>query len=356
MSTLNSLEGPSELPGEDCVSFCLSGMPDIKVEHVMDSSTEEGQAQNVAMGMKFILPNRFDMNVCSRFVKSLNEEDSKNIQDQVNSDLEVASVLFKAECNIHTSPSPGIQVRHVYTPSTTKHFSPIKQSTTLTNKHRGNEVSTTPLLGLPQLSVGGNLIEEAGVQLSLCNIEYVCVHVCSTALSVHQLAAQGEMVYLASRLEQESVINLTDEEGFTPLMWAAAHGQIAVVEFLLQNGADPQILGKGRESALSLACSKGYTDIVKMLVECGVDVNEYDWNGGTPLLYAVHGNHVKCVKILLENGADPTIETDSGYNSMDLSVALGHRSGKLCTYSKQCHKFMPNSIQNVYLIVIIFPI
>ncbi|XP_069606618.1 ankyrin repeat family A protein 2 [Ranitomeya imitator] len=294
MNSLNNLEGSAELSGEECVSFCLSGMPDIKVEHVMESNPEEGSAQNVAMGMKFILPNRFDMNVCSRFVKSLNEEDSKNIQDQVNSDLEVASVLFKAECNIHTSPSPGIQVRHVYTPSTTKHFSPIKQSTTLTNKHRGNEVSTTPLL--------------------------------VNSLSVHQLAAQGEMVYLASRLEQENVINLTDEEGFTPLMWAAAHGQIAVVEFLLQNGADPQVLGKGRESALSLACSKGYTDIVKMLVECGVDVNEYDWNGGTPLLYAVHGNHVKCVKILLENGADPTIETDSGYNSMDLSVALGHRS------------------------------
>jgi len=33
----------------------------------------------------------------------------------------------------------------------------------------------------------------------------------------------------------ESVINLQDEEGFTPLMWAAAHGQIAVVEFLLQS-------------------------------------------------------------------------------------------------------------------------
>ncbi|XP_075035965.1 ankyrin repeat family A protein 2 isoform X2 [Mixophyes fleayi] len=247
MSALSNLDGSVELSEE-----CVSNMPNIKVEHVIDSNPEEGPAQNVAMGMKFILPNRFDMNVCSRFVKSLNEEDSKNIQDQVNSDLEVASVLFKAECNIHTSPSPGIQVRHVYTPSTTKHFSPIKQSTTLTNKHRGNEISTTPLL--------------------------------VNSLSVHQLAAQGEMVYLASRLEQENVINLTDEEGFTPLMWAAAHGQIAVVEFLLQN------------------------------------------NGGTPLLYAVHGNHVKCVKILLENGADPTIETDSGYNSMDLSVALGHRS------------------------------
>lgn len=94
-----------------------------------------------------------------------------------------------------------------------------------------------------------------------------------------------------------------------------------------QQGADPNLLAKGRESALSLACSKGYTDIVKMLIDCGVDVNEYDWvrrfaaragmkhdnlglmsercrrfvrqNGGAPLLYAVHGNHVRCVEILL---------------------------------------------------------
>ncbi|XP_046901097.1 ankyrin repeat family A protein 2 isoform X1 [Hypomesus transpacificus] len=296
MDTVSGPDRTAECPLVSEEMECV--MPDIttiKTEHPGTSDTDDtGGAQNVAMGIKFILPNRFDMNVCSRFVKSLNEEDSKNIQDQVNSDLEVASVLFKAECNIQTSPSPGIQVRHVYTPSTTKHFSPIKQSTTLTNKHRGNEVSSTPLL----------------------------VH----SLSIHQLAAQGEMVFLASRIEQETVINLQDEEGFTPLMWAAAHGQIAVVEFLLQNGADPNLLAKGRESALSLACSKGYTDIVKMLIDCGVDVNEYDWNGGAPILYAVHGNHVRCVEILLESGADPTMESDSGFNAMDMAVAMGHRN------------------------------
>lgn len=186
-----SVAGRTSSVSEEMEGICvMPDMSNIKSEHPGGSVDDTG-AQNVAMGIKFILPNRFDMNVCSRFVKSLNEEDSKNIQDQVNSDLEVASVLFKAECNIQTSPSPGIQVRHVYTPSTTKHFSPIKQSTTLTNKHRGNEVSSTPLL----------------------------VH----SLSIHQLAAQGEMVFLASRIEQETVINLQDEEGFTPLMWAAAH-------------------------------------------------------------------------------------------------------------------------------------
>lgn len=43
------------------------------------------------------------------------------------------------------------------------------------------------------------------------------------------------MCSLSMYCQTETVINLQDEEGFTPLMWAAAHGQIAVVEFLLQN-------------------------------------------------------------------------------------------------------------------------
>lgn len=42
-------------------------------------------------------------------------------------------------------------------------------------------------------------------------------------------------MFIILSFQTETVINLQDEEGFTPLMWAAAHGQIAVVEFLLQN-------------------------------------------------------------------------------------------------------------------------
>ncbi|XP_072114026.1 ankyrin repeat family A protein 2 [Mobula birostris] len=293
MATVENLAAEAEsTEGGNENNSSFAEIPYIKVEPHAENLAEVAPSQNVAMGMKFVLPNRFDMNVCSRFVKSLNEEESKNIQDQVNSDLEVASVLFKAECNIQTSP--GIQVRHVYTPSVTKHFSPIKQSTTLTNKHRGNEISAAPLL----------------------------LH----SLSVHQLAAQGELLYLASRIEQDNLLNMQDEQGFTPLMWAAAHGQIAVVEFLLQNGGDPHLLANGRESALSLASSKGYSNIVNMLLDYGCNVNEYDWNGGTPLLYAVHGNHVKCVEMLLEYGADPTAETDSGFNAMDMAVGLGFKN------------------------------
>ncbi|PIO32854.1 hypothetical protein AB205_0133030 [Aquarana catesbeiana] len=42
-------------------------------------------------------------------------------------------------------------------------------------------------------------------------------------------------------------------------------------------GADPHILAKERESALSLASTGGYSDIVTLLLNQKVDINIYDW-------------------------------------------------------------------------------
>ncbi|XP_033926685.1 DNA-binding protein RFXANK [Melopsittacus undulatus] len=171
---------------------------------------------------------------------------------------------------------------------------PLKHSNTLTNRQRGNEVSALPAT--------------------------------LDTLSIHQLAAQGELSQLKEHLRKgENLVNKPDERGFTPLIWAAAFGEIETVRHLLEWGADPHALAKERESALSLASMGGYTDIVTMLLERNVDINIYDWNGGTPLLYAVRGNHVKCVEALLARGADLTEEADSGYTPMDLAVALGHK-------------------------------
>ncbi|KAM9762294.1 DNA-binding protein RFXANK isoform 1-T1 [Menidia menidia] len=196
----------------------------------------------------------------------------------------------------------------------------FKHSTTLTNKQRGNEVTVRPAT--------------------------------LDALSIHQLAAQGEVSQVAAHLSKDiSLLSSQDERGFTPLMWAAAFGEKAVVDFLLEKvrkkrcilgrrthgalslslcnlvfqGADPKAIARERESALTLASSGGYVDIVESLLRHGVDINTYDWNGGTPLLYAVRGNHVKCVEALLAKGADMTIESDSGYSPMALAVALGHK-------------------------------
>ncbi|KAG9486483.1 hypothetical protein GDO78_006712 [Eleutherodactylus coqui] len=163
---------------------------------------------------------------------------------------------------------------------------PLKYSTTLTNRQRGNMISVLPAT--------------------------------LDSLSIQQLAAQGELTQLIDYLQKDNTfLNRADERGFTPLMWAAAFGEIETVRYLLDMRADPHILAKERESALSLASTGGYSDIVTLLLN--------QKNGGTPLLYAVRGNHVKCVEVLLERGADLTMEADSGYTPMDLAVALGHK-------------------------------
>lgn len=42
-------------------------------------------------------------------------------------------------------------------------------------------------------------------------------------------------------------------------------------------GADPKTVARERESALTLASSGGYVDIVESLLRHGVDINTYDW-------------------------------------------------------------------------------
>ncbi|XP_058419842.1 DNA-binding protein RFXANK isoform X2 [Diceros bicornis minor] len=253
--------------------------------------------------------------------------------------------------------------------------SSLKHSTTLTNRQRGNEVSALPAtldsLSIHQLAAQGELSQlkehlRKGVstrvrwRVPACLTTHVCVHVGADMTCLHMCWSMSMCVHLRVHfppcltpathpvplpqpwgewarvspvvspplLPGDNLINKPDERGFTPLIWASAFGEIETVRFLLEWGADPHILAKERESALSLASTGGYTDIVGLLLERDVDINIYDWNGGTPLLYAVRGNHVKCVEALLARGADLTTEADSGYTPMDLAVALGYRKGR----------------------------
>uniref|UniRef100_A0A8C8M9W1 Uncharacterized protein n=1 Tax=Oncorhynchus tshawytscha TaxID=74940 RepID=A0A8C8M9W1_ONCTS len=91
--------------------------------------------------------------------------------------------------------------------------------------------------------------------------------------------------------------------------------------------ADPSAIAWERESALTLASSGGYAVIVKYLLQHAIDINAYDCNGGTPLLYAVCGNHISYAKALLE-GADMNIEADSGYSPIALAVTIRHKKEK----------------------------
>ena len=93
--------------------------------------------------------------------------------------------------------------------------------------------------------------------------------------------------------------------GSTPLMYAVFYGDAAMVRFLLEKGADPNIANDAGATALMWAA--GDLEKTRLLVEHGADVNAHSDGGRTPLMIAAgRFGSGAAVKLLLEHGANPS--------------------------------------------------
>jgi ankyrin repeat protein len=62
------------------------------------------------------------------------------------------------------------------------------------------------------------------------------------------------------------------------------------------------------QTALMLAVSHGKKDMVKLLLDCGADINAQDEDGSTALMCASEHGHTDIVKVLLaQPECDPSI-------------------------------------------------
>jgi ankyrin repeat protein len=77
-----------------------------------------------------------------------------------------------------------------------------------------------------------------------------------------------------------------------------------VIKVLLDYGVDINVCNEEENSALLLACSIGNKEIVKLLLEYGADSNLAKSNGEAPLYRAVYYGYKEIVDLLLSNGAD----------------------------------------------------
>ena len=90
------------------------------------------------------------------------------------------------------------------------------------------------------------------------------------------------------------------------------------VEFLLKARADPSHLNAFGMSVLGLASVSGSTKIAKLLIDAGADVNLVHASSPkmTPLMLACEKNNVYTVRLLLQLGADPNLQTDMGQTAL----------------------------------------
>ncbi|XP_029463268.1 BCL-6 corepressor-like protein 1 isoform X2 [Rhinatrema bivittatum] len=108
--------------------------------------------------------------------------------------------------------------------------------------------------------------------------------------------------------------------GETLLQRAARLGYKDVVLYCLQRDlGDVNHRDNAGYTALHEACSRGWTDILQILLEHGANVNCSAQDGTRPIHDAVVNDNLETVWLLLSYGADPTLATYSGHTAMKLA-------------------------------------
>ena len=96
----------------------------------------------------------------------------------------------------------------------------------------------------------------------------------------------------------------------TPLMQAAADGDLESMRLLLDHGADPNARNENNELPLGFAGSYGQWEAAKLLVERGADVNGIEREGRTHLEWLTYCSNEPGIQVLRSLGGVLSAELD----------------------------------------------
>jgi ankyrin repeat protein len=121
---------------------------------------------------------------------------------------------------------------------------------------------------------------------------------------VFAAAERGHLPAVEQAVAQDpGLVRHTEVDGQTLLHDAAAHGRTAVVEYLLQGGADPNARTSDGLTPLAMAATNGEVAEVMPLLKSHADINAVDSNGWTSLDRAEKWHHADMAQVLVAHGA-----------------------------------------------------
>lgn len=141
------------------------------------------------------------------------------------------------------------------------------------------------------------------------------------AAALHDHVAVMEYV-----LAKGAPVDARDRLGRSALWAAVWAGQPQAFKLLLDKGADVNVSAKTGDPLLFMAVEGGRAEMVRELLTRGATVDRPSrsplWQGVTPLQRAVTLRSVELVTLLLERGADARVKNDKGQTAVDLAAAL----------------------------------
>lgn len=121
--------------------------------------------------------------------------------------------------------------------------------------------------------------------------------------------------------------------GHQPLILAAQQGRADVLGYLLQQGADLNVLDAYGNNALWAACFAEAADCIALLLDAGIDIDYQNPSGATALTYSSSSGKHAVVAQLLQAGANPLLITQDDFSALDLAA------------TRQCLQLLRNAVK-----------
>jgi ankyrin repeat protein len=141
-------------------------------------------------------------------------------------------------------------------------------------------------------------------------------------------AVAGHVAVVRWLVDQGAALDEPSSDGWTALCYASSTGRTPVVRLLLERGADP-IIANGRGcTPLIRACKGGHLETVWCLLDhpraaAAIHHRDHVW-GVTALWEACSNGNGEVVRALLEKGADPTLASPGGRTPMAMAKLYKH--------------------------------
>ena len=194
--------------------------------------------------------------------------------------------------------------------------------------------------------LSGNIAEVVTMLKKHSDLVHQKIPVWGNALSTASILGKNDIIILL--IEEGAKINAPSDEGYTPLIFASMSGNAIAVRTLIKNGAIIHVankygmtplgaasLGKmGREmikgilkecqSSVSFDETTNYIAIIEDLLNHGAEVNPTVADGRTPLYTACGLGNTEIVKLLIDHGADINIKATDGTSPIMVAESEGH--------------------------------